>query len=72
MKKIQLIQTGGTIAMHSGSGKPELDINRFTSVLHKEIPELSDIAEISTHQLFFEDSSDVTPHSLAEACPPHP
>ena len=61
MKKIQLIQTGGTIAMHSGNGKPELDIDRFTSVLHKEIPELSDIAEISTHQLFFEDSSDVTP-----------
>ena len=61
MKKIQLIQTGGTIAMHSGKGKPELDIDKFTSLLHKEIPELSDIAEISTHQLFFEDSSDVTP-----------
>ncbi|WP_340103686.1 asparaginase [Rhodohalobacter sp. 8-1] len=61
MKKIQLIQTGGTIAMHSGNGKPELDIDRFTNLLHKEMPELSSIAEISTHQIFFEDSSDVTP-----------
>jgi len=49
MKKIQLIQTGGTIAMHSSYGKPELDIDRFTLILHKEIPELLDIAEISTH-----------------------
>ncbi|NBC28128.1 MAG: asparaginase [Bacteroidetes bacterium] len=61
MKKIQLIQTGGTIAMHLGNGKPELDINRFTSLLHHEIPELSTIAEISTCQIFFEDSSDLTP-----------
>lgn len=61
MKKIQLIQTGGTIAMHSGSGEPELDIDKFTSLLLREIPELSDIAEISTEQLFFEDSSDITP-----------
>jgi L-asparaginase len=61
MKKIQLIQTGGTIAMHSGNGKPELDIDRFTTLLHKEMPELSSIAEISTHQIFFKDSSDVTP-----------
>lgn len=60
MKKIQLIQTGGTIAMHSGSGKPELDIEKFTSLLHREMPELSDIAEISTSQLFFKDSSDIT------------
>ncbi|MGM0459960.1 MAG: asparaginase [Bacteroidota bacterium] len=61
MKKIQLIQTGGTIAMHSGSGKPELDINKFTSLLHREMPELSDIADISTCQIFFEDSSDISP-----------
>jgi L-asparaginase len=47
--------------MHSGSGKPELDIDKFTSLLHKEIPELSEIAEISTCQIFFEDSSDITP-----------
>lgn len=61
MKKIQLIQTGGTIAMHSGSGKPELDIDKFTSLLLREMPELSDIAEISTEQLFFKDSSDIAP-----------
>lgn len=61
MKKIQLIQTGGTIAMHSGNGKPELDIDKFTSLLLREMPELSDIAEISTEQLFFKDSSDIAP-----------
>ncbi|REL24330.1 asparaginase [Rhodohalobacter sp. SW132] len=61
MKKIQLIQTGGTIAMHSHEGKPELDINKFTNLLHKEIPELSEIADLSTEQLFFKDSSDITP-----------
>jgi L-asparaginase len=61
MKKIQLIQTGGTIAMHSGNGKPELDIDRFTTLLHKEMPELSRIAEVSIHQIFFKDSSDITP-----------
>jgi len=61
MKKIQLIQTGGTIAMHSEEGRPELDISKFTSLLHKEMPELSDIADLSTEQLFFEDSSDITP-----------
>lgn len=61
MKRIQLIQTGGTIAMHAGKGKPELDIDKFTSLLHQEMPELSDIAEVSTCQIFFEDSSDVTP-----------
>jgi len=60
MKKIQLIQTGGTIAMHSASGRPELDINKFTSLLHNEMPELSEIADLSTAQLFFEDSSDIT------------
>ena len=52
MKKIQLIQTGGTIAMHSGNGKPELDIDRFTTLLHKEMPELSRIAEVSSIKSF--------------------
>ena len=47
--------------MHSGSGKPELDIDKFTSLLLREMPELSHIAELSTKQLFFEDSSDITP-----------
>lgn len=61
MKKIQLIQTGGTIAMDSGEGRPELDIDKFTSLLHKEMPELSEISDLSTEQIFFEDSSDITP-----------
>lgn len=61
MKKIQLIQTGGTIAMHSGDGRAELDIDKFTSLLYDEMPELSTIADLSTEQIFFEDSSDITP-----------
>lgn len=61
MKKIQLIQTGGTIAMHSAEGRPELDLQKFTSLLHREIPELSEIADLDTEQIFFEDSSDITP-----------
>ena len=61
MKKIQLIQTGGTIAMHSGDGRPELDIDKFTSLLYDEMPELSTIADLSTEQIFFKDSSDITP-----------
>lgn len=68
MKKIQLIQTGGTIAMHSDKGKPELDIEKFTSLLLREMPELSDIAEISTEQLFFKDSSDISPEHWITLC----
>lgn len=37
----------------------ELDPEAWASVLYKEIPELNEIAEISTLPLFFEDSSDL-------------
>lgn len=47
--------------MDSSEDCPELDINKFTSLLHKEMPELSEIADVSTEQIFFEDSSDITP-----------
>ena len=47
--------------MHSGDGRPELDIDKFTSLLYDEMPELSTIADLSTEQIFFEDSSDITP-----------
>ncbi|MDZ7715594.1 MAG: asparaginase [Balneolaceae bacterium] len=59
MKKILLIQTGGTIAMDITHGKPSLDPSKWAEVIYKEIPELSEIAEIEMEQLFFEDSSDI-------------
>ncbi|MFP8488911.1 asparaginase [Gracilimonas sp. Q87] len=59
MKKILLIQTGGTIAMNAKGAGVELDPDAWSKVLYKDIPELSDIAEITTFPLFFEDSSDL-------------
>ncbi len=61
MKKINLIQTGGTIAMSRSEGKTILDSDRWTQTLYKEIPELKTIAHIHPDQLFLEDSSDITP-----------
>ncbi|WP_069131692.1 asparaginase [Rhodohalobacter halophilus] len=59
MKKILLLQTGGTIAMQLESGGPELDSESWNELLHNEIPELSQIAHLTTENVFFEDSSDV-------------
>ncbi|SMO66770.1 asparaginase [Gracilimonas mengyeensis] len=59
MKKILLIQTGGTIAMNAKGAGVELDPESWSKVLYKEIPELSEIAELTTIPLFFEDSSDL-------------
>lgn len=59
MKKILLLQTGGTIAMHFDQNGKELDPERWTDVLYGEMPELSKIAEIKIQNVFFEDSSDV-------------
>ncbi len=59
MKKINLVQTGGTIAMDIGGGRPELNADRWTELLHTQIPELSQLAEIHVDKLFFEDSSDI-------------
>jgi len=61
MKKILLIQTGGTIAMHLDNRQTRLDPDRFTHLLLMEMPELGKIAEIETLKLFFEDSSDIHP-----------
>ncbi|MFU8860625.1 MAG: asparaginase [Cyclonatronaceae bacterium] len=62
MKRILIIQTGGTIAMQIK------DIAGFTEAaphptdfLESRIPELSKIAHIEIIDLFFKDSSDVTP-----------
>lgn len=59
MKKILLIQTGGTIAMNAKGAGVELDPEAWANVLYEEIPELNEIAEIATVPLFFEDSSDL-------------
>lgn len=61
MKQILLVQTGGTIAMDIIMGEPRLDPSKWSEVMYKEIPELSQIAEIDIKQLFFEDSSDIDP-----------
>ena len=68
MKKLILIQTGGTIAMTMKKDKAELDLDYWHQVIMEEFPELSTLADIETIPLFFEDSSDLNPdhwHSLA-------
>jgi len=59
MKKINLIQTGGTIAMDLGKQQPELNPEKWIELLHTQIPELSAIAELHIDKVFFEDSSDI-------------
>lgn len=59
MKKILLIQTGGTIAMSAKGEGVELDPEAWSSLLYQQIPELEKIAELHTYPLFFEDSSDL-------------
>lgn len=59
MKNILLLQTGGTIAMHLDSDGPNLDSDRWSDLLYKEIPELSQLANLRAEKVFFEDSSDV-------------
>jgi L-asparaginase len=59
MKKILLIQTGGTIAMNAKGEGVELNPEKWSKVLYDEIPELNEVAEITTLPLFFEDSSDL-------------
>jgi len=40
-------------------GKPRLNPSRWSDVIYRKIPELSEIAEIEMEQLFLEDSSDI-------------
>jgi L-asparaginase len=62
MKKILLIQTGGTIAMNfARDNHPRLDSASSNDTIYQRIPELYEIAHIDTITPFFEDSSDVTP-----------
>ena len=60
-KRISLIQTGGTIAMKPGGRGVVLDPDTWEDTLHKQMPELKSIADITPHRLFLEDSSDLTP-----------
>lgn len=59
MKKILLLQTGGTIAMQLDGDGPELQADKWSKLLHKEIPELSKLASLDVKKIFFEDSSDI-------------
>tara|TARA_R110000868_G_scaffold304437_17_gene565283 strand:- start:13438 stop:14433 length:996 start_codon:yes stop_codon:yes gene_type:complete len=59
MKKILLIQTGGTIAMSAKGEGVELNPETWSDTLIARVPELQELAEIETHPLFFEDSSDL-------------
>jgi L-asparaginase len=62
LKRILLIQTGGTIAMNfTEDNSPRLDSPSPNDAIYQEIPELSSIAHIDTVCPFFEDSSNVTP-----------
>lgn len=65
MKRILLIQTGGTIAMDTDeSNQP--GPGKWPDIIYREIPELSQIAEIEMERLFFEDSSDVNREHWAQ------
>lgn len=59
MKKILLLQTGGTISMHLEKGITELNPDKWSTVLYNEMPELQQLAEITVQNVFFEDSSDI-------------
>ena len=63
MKKILLIETGGTIAMRiSQSNDPvEIDPWRSPYIVQESMPELDRLADISTRNLFSEDSSNLNP-----------
>jgi len=61
MKRILILQTGGTIAMQI---RREIDgnmVNTQSNSLIRYIPELSEIADIECEELFFKDSSDMSP-----------
>ncbi|HKJ31708.1 MAG TPA: asparaginase [Balneolales bacterium] len=62
MKRILLIQTGGTIAMRIQPDElTEIDPKTSRDIVRKAVPELSRLAEIETVNLFTEDSSNLNP-----------
>ncbi len=68
MKKILLLQTGGTIAMDFEKNGIHPDPAGWSGRLHKEIPELTELAELSVENLFYEDSSDVNKTHWKQLC----
>ncbi|AXJ01766.1 L-asparaginase [Cyclonatronum proteinivorum] len=62
MKRILLLQTGGTIAMQIRRDADGRLNNLPSDSLEKYIPELSAIADIECLDLFFKDSSDMNPN----------
>lgn len=67
MKKILLIQTGGTIAMEGQEDSgPTINPTKWSDLINQTIPELSEIADIETERLFLEDSSDINRRHWAE------
>ena len=47
--------------MHFDKRREQLDPDRWSEVLYREMPELSKIADIEVQSIFFEDSSDLSP-----------
>ncbi len=45
--------------MQLSNNGPELDSDRWSDLLHDEIPELTQVADLAVEKVFFEDSSDV-------------
>lgn len=59
MKRILLIQTGGTISMNAEGLHHRLDDRGWQNLLEREVPELGKLANLESRRLFFEDSSDI-------------
>ncbi len=59
MKKILLLQTGGTISMDESRKLHQLDRSGWSRILDKQIPEINSLADIEVEHLFAEDSSDL-------------
>jgi L-asparaginase len=64
LKKVLILQTGGTIMMQSDVREPgevQADPNKARGYLLSQVPELGTIAQLSVKELFYEDSSSLTP-----------
>ncbi len=60
MKRILLLQTGGTISMEIRSDREgEVSNKACTKNLLNQIPQLNQLADITVKELFFKDSSDI-------------
>ena len=63
MKRILILQTGGTIAMEiRNETSSEVSDRLCENNLLNHIPQLNELAEIDVHDIFFKDSSDINPN----------